>query len=182
MVNQQVLTLPIIGHVEKKTPKLAKWYNRQTYEKYKTRRWYCNITTAVRAQEQEVNIKILIHRRPPTESIPYIPTQKYLPAGASPGEKVDDLFLYYTLNQITDFCYWCNKANLPPVSYPYCIFMSFHQHKAAFTMRVLYNPDHPKHRDLMHQNYGLQLPDLYKNPGSNVSLISRIFSYTWYEP
>lgn len=31
MVNKQVRTLPIIEHVEKKTVKVAKWYNRQTY-------------------------------------------------------------------------------------------------------------------------------------------------------
>ncbi|XP_026782757.3 IQ motif-containing protein H isoform X1 [Pangasianodon hypophthalmus] len=91
MANKQVLTLPIIEHVEKKTAKIAKW-------------------------------------QPPTESIPYIPPQKYRTAGASPGEK----------------------------------------HKAAFTLRVLYNPDHPKHRDLMHQNYGIQLPDLHKKPGPTV--------------
>ncbi|XP_053533952.1 IQ motif-containing protein H [Ictalurus punctatus] len=90
-VNKQVLTLPIIEHVEKKAVTVAKW-------------------------------------QPPTESIPYIAPQKYLTAGSSPGEK----------------------------------------HKAAFTMRALYNPDHPKHRDLMHQNYGLQLPDLLKKPGPTV--------------
>lgn len=43
-------------------------------------------------------------------------------------------------------------------------------------MRVLYNPEHPKHRDLMHQNYGLRLADLYMKPGPAVSFISRIFS------
>lgn len=43
-------------------------------------------------------------------------------------------------------------------------------------MRLLYNPEHPKHRDLMHQNYGLRLADLYMKPGPSVSFISRIFS------
>lgn len=31
MVNKQVLTLPIIERGVKKTVKIAKWYNRQTY-------------------------------------------------------------------------------------------------------------------------------------------------------
>ncbi|XP_058242900.1 IQ motif-containing protein H [Hemibagrus wyckioides] len=74
--------------------------------------------------------------QPPTDSIPYVPPQKYLTAGASPGEK----------------------------------------HKAAFTMRVLYNPDHPKHRELMQQNYGIQLPDFYKNPGTNVRTLKSLSS------
>ncbi|XP_046721051.1 IQ motif-containing protein H [Silurus meridionalis] len=91
IANNQVLTLPIIEHTEKKTRKIAKW-------------------------------------QPPTESIPYIHPRKHLTAGASPGEK----------------------------------------HKAASTLRVLYNPDHPKHRELMQQNYGIQLPDLFKKPGPNV--------------
>lgn len=60
--------------------------------------------------------------------------------------------------------------------------MSLHQHKIAFTMRVLCNPDHPKHRDLMHQNYGIQLPDLYKKPGPTVSSVLSIILYTWNEP
>ncbi|XP_062860209.1 IQ motif-containing protein H isoform X2 [Trichomycterus rosablanca] len=36
------------------------------------------------------------------------------------------------------------------------------KHKAAFTMRILYNPDHPKNRDLIQQTYGIRLPDLHK--------------------
>uniref|UniRef100_A0AAZ3Q0P9 IQCH-like ATP-grasp domain-containing protein n=1 Tax=Oncorhynchus tshawytscha TaxID=74940 RepID=A0AAZ3Q0P9_ONCTS len=36
------------------------------------------------------------------------------------------------------------------------------KHKAALAMRLLYNPVHPKNRTLMHQNYGIQLPDLRK--------------------
>lgn len=55
--------------------------------------------------------------------------------------------------------------------------MSSLQHKAAFNLRVLYNPDHPKHIDLMHQNYGLLLPDLHKKLRPSVSFISRIFLY-----
>ncbi|KAM9528420.1 LOW QUALITY PROTEIN: IQ motif-containing protein H [Salvelinus alpinus] len=35
------------------------------------------------------------------------------------------------------------------------------KHKAALAMRLLYNL-HPKNRTLMHQNYGIQLPDLRK--------------------
>ncbi|KAI4887587.1 hypothetical protein NFI96_014838, partial [Prochilodus magdalenae] len=84
-VNKQVLTLPIIEDLEKKTRKIAKW-------------------------------------RPPLDTIPDVRPQKYLTAGVSPGEK----------------------------------------HKTAFTMRLLYNPAHPKNRDVMHQNYGIQLPDLQK--------------------
>uniref|UniRef100_A0A8B9L844 IQCH-like ATP-grasp domain-containing protein n=1 Tax=Astyanax mexicanus TaxID=7994 RepID=A0A8B9L844_ASTMX len=42
------------------------------------------------------------------------------------------------------------------------------KHKAAFAMRLLYNPSHPKNRELIHQNYGIQLPDLQKKTGSNV--------------
>uniref|UniRef100_A0A8B9L884 IQCH-like ATP-grasp domain-containing protein n=1 Tax=Astyanax mexicanus TaxID=7994 RepID=A0A8B9L884_ASTMX len=44
------------------------------------------------------------------------------------------------------------------------------KHKAAFAMRLLYNPSHPKNRELIHQNYGIQLPDLQKKTGSNVSV------------
>ncbi|XP_036441075.1 IQ motif-containing protein H [Colossoma macropomum] len=90
-VNKQVLTLPIIEELEKKTKKIAKW-------------------------------------RPPLETIPDVRPQRYLTAGTSPGEK----------------------------------------HKAAFTMRLLYNPAHPKNRDLMHQTYGIQLPDLQKKTGTTV--------------
>ncbi|XP_017547245.2 IQ motif-containing protein H isoform X1 [Pygocentrus nattereri] len=90
-VNKQVLTLPIIEDLEKKTKKIAKW-------------------------------------RPPLETIPDMRPQKYLTAGASPGEK----------------------------------------HKAAFTMRLLYNPAHPKNRELMHQAYGIQFPDLRKKTGTTV--------------
>ncbi|KAF5907609.1 IQ domain-containing protein H isoform X1, partial [Clarias magur] len=97
--NKQVLTLPVIEHVEKKNVKIAKW-------------------------------------QPSTESIPYLPPQNNQVAIASPGEK----------------------------------------HKIAFTMRVLCNPDHPKHRDLMHQNYGIQLPDLHKKPGPTVGTQKTISS------
>lgn len=130
-----------------------------------------------RTQEQLVNIKILIYRQPPTESIPYIPLQKYLTVGASPGEKVGVL-LYDALNQSND-SYYCTSTlkHIFGLSVTH-IFISFHQHKAAFTMRVLHNPDHPKHRDLMRQNYGLHLPDLHKKPGPTVSFISIIFSFS----
>uniref|UniRef100_A0A8B9L7N0 IQCH-like ATP-grasp domain-containing protein n=1 Tax=Astyanax mexicanus TaxID=7994 RepID=A0A8B9L7N0_ASTMX len=50
------------------------------------------------------------------------------------------------------------------------VLLSIHQHKAAFAMRLLYNPSHPKNRELIHQNYGIQLPDLQKKTGSNVSV------------
>uniref|UniRef100_A0A3B4CC19 IQCH-like ATP-grasp domain-containing protein n=1 Tax=Pygocentrus nattereri TaxID=42514 RepID=A0A3B4CC19_PYGNA len=96
-VNKQVLTLPIIEDLEKKTKKIAKW-------------------------------------RPPLETIPDMRPQKYLTAGASPGEK----------------------------------------HKAAFTMRLLYNPAHPKNRELMHQAYGIQFPDLRKKTGTTVSIASLV--------
>ncbi|KAM6960622.1 IQ motif-containing protein H [Aplochiton taeniatus] len=36
------------------------------------------------------------------------------------------------------------------------------KHKAAFTMRLLCNPVHPKNRAQMHQSYGVQLPDVHK--------------------
>ncbi|KAK1784921.1 hypothetical protein P4O66_018355 [Electrophorus voltai] len=84
-INKQVLTLPIIEDLEKKTVKIAKW-------------------------------------QPSLETIPDMRPLKSLTVGASPGQK----------------------------------------HKTAFTMRLLYNPFHPKNRDVMHQNYGIQLPDLHK--------------------
>ncbi|XP_072551734.1 IQ motif-containing protein H [Salminus brasiliensis] len=90
-VNKQILTLPVIEDLEKKTRKIATW-------------------------------------QPPLETIPDLLPQKYLIAGASPGEK----------------------------------------HKAALAMRVLYNPVHPKNRDLMYQTYGIQLPDLQKKAKSTV--------------
>ncbi|XP_045063838.1 IQ motif-containing protein H [Coregonus clupeaformis] len=40
------------------------------------------------------------------------------------------------------------------------------KHKAALAMRLLYNPIHPKNRTLMHQSYGIQLPDLRKRSGT----------------
>ncbi|XP_036824525.1 IQ motif-containing protein H isoform X4 [Oncorhynchus mykiss] len=84
-VNRQVLTLPSIEDLEKKTVQIPKW-------------------------------------RPPLGSIPDMHHQRGQSVGASPGEK----------------------------------------HKAALAMRLLYNPVHPKNRTLMHQNYGIQLPDLRK--------------------
>uniref|UniRef100_A0A4W4F863 IQCH-like ATP-grasp domain-containing protein n=1 Tax=Electrophorus electricus TaxID=8005 RepID=A0A4W4F863_ELEEL len=84
-INKQVLTLPIIEDLEKKTVKIAKW-------------------------------------QPSLETIPDMRPLKSLTVGASPGQK----------------------------------------HKTAFTMRLLYNPFHPKNRDVMHQNYGIQLPALHK--------------------
>ncbi|XP_076848448.1 IQ motif-containing protein H isoform X2 [Brachyhypopomus gauderio] len=87
-VNNQVLTLPIIEDLEKKTLKIAKW-------------------------------------RPSLETVPHLHPQKN-PIGSSPGEK----------------------------------------HKSAFTMRLLNNPSHPKNRDVMHQNYGIQLPHLHKKTGT----------------
>ncbi|XP_066541844.1 IQ motif-containing protein H isoform X2 [Hoplias malabaricus] len=42
------------------------------------------------------------------------------------------------------------------------------KHKAAFTMRLLYNPAHPKNRELMQQKYGIHLPDLQKKSGPTV--------------
>ncbi|XP_027017127.2 IQ motif-containing protein H isoform X1 [Tachysurus fulvidraco] len=57
---------------------------------------------------------------------------------------------------------------IPPKKYLIAGSSPGEKHKAAFTMRVLYNPDHPKHRAVMHQNYGIQRPDFFKKPGTHV--------------
>uniref|UniRef100_A0A8L0DTQ7 IQ motif containing H n=1 Tax=Oncorhynchus mykiss TaxID=8022 RepID=A0A8L0DTQ7_ONCMY len=49
------------------------------------------------------------------------------------------------------------------------------KHKAALAMRLLYNPVHPKNRTLMHQNYGIQLPDLRKRSATTTELKENIF-------
>ncbi|XP_042352488.1 IQ motif-containing protein H [Plectropomus leopardus] len=36
------------------------------------------------------------------------------------------------------------------------------KHKSALTMRLLYNPAHPNNRAMMHQKFGISLPDVYK--------------------
>ncbi|XP_030621174.1 LOW QUALITY PROTEIN: IQ motif-containing protein H [Chanos chanos] len=92
IVNRQMLMLPPIEDVEKKTVKIPKW-------------------------------------KPSTEALLEIHPEKHQKVLISPGEK----------------------------------------HKAAFTMRLLYNPTHPLNRDLMHQRYGIELPEPPKRAGTNVS-------------
>ncbi|XP_051580204.1 IQ motif-containing protein H-like [Myxocyprinus asiaticus] len=42
------------------------------------------------------------------------------------------------------------------------------KHKSAFTMRLLNNPFHPKNKELVHHNFGIQLPHLHKRTGATV--------------
>ncbi|XP_051953537.1 IQ motif-containing protein H-like [Xyrauchen texanus] len=42
------------------------------------------------------------------------------------------------------------------------------KHKSAFTMHLLNNPFHPTNMELVHQNYGIQLPLLHKRTGATV--------------
>ncbi|KAL1256854.1 hypothetical protein QQF64_012399 [Cirrhinus molitorella] len=43
------------------------------------------------------------------------------------------------------------------------------KHKSAFIMRLLNNPFHPKNKEIVQQNYGIQLPHLHKRSRANVS-------------
>uniref|UniRef100_A0A672T222 IQ motif-containing protein H-like n=1 Tax=Sinocyclocheilus grahami TaxID=75366 RepID=A0A672T222_SINGR len=40
------------------------------------------------------------------------------------------------------------------------------KHKSAFIMRLLNNPFHPKNKEIVQQNYGIQLPHLHKRTGA----------------
>ncbi|XP_042600039.1 IQ motif-containing protein H isoform X2 [Cyprinus carpio] len=42
------------------------------------------------------------------------------------------------------------------------------KHKSAFIMRLLNNPFHPKNKEIVQQNYGIQLPHLHKRAGASV--------------
>ncbi|XP_076154606.1 IQ motif-containing protein H [Alosa pseudoharengus] len=44
------------------------------------------------------------------------------------------------------------------------------KHKAAFTLRLLSNPVHPKIRDVMYQNYAIQFPELPKRTANTAHL------------
>ncbi|XP_041795442.1 IQ motif-containing protein H [Chelmon rostratus] len=84
-VTKQVLVLPSIEDLQKKTVQLPKW-------------------------------------KPALESIPDMHPQREDIPGASPREK----------------------------------------HKSALTMRLLYNPGHPNNRAIMHQKFGISLPNVHK--------------------
>ncbi|XP_045892621.1 IQ motif-containing protein H isoform X2 [Micropterus dolomieu] len=49
------------------------------------------------------------------------------------------------------------------------------KHKSALTMRVLCNPTHPNNRAVMHQKFGISLPDIYKR-STNVAKHNRIIT------
>lgn len=51
----------------------------------------------------------------------------------------------------------------------YSMFLSPTQHKSAFITRLLNNPFHPKNKELMQQNYGIQFPHLHKRNEASVS-------------
>ncbi len=51
------------------------------------------------------------------------------------------------------------------------------QHKSAFIMRLLNNPFHPKNKEIVQQNYGIQLPHLHKRPGASVSCWKILFYF-----
>ncbi|KAJ8002462.1 hypothetical protein DPEC_G00159170 [Dallia pectoralis] len=87
-VNKQILILPSIEDIQKKSTQISRW-------------------------------------EPPVESIPDQSPQRGQGVGPSPGQK----------------------------------------HKEAFTMRLLYNPIHPQNRTVMHQRYGIKLPNLRYRSG-----------------
>ncbi|KAJ3596727.1 hypothetical protein NHX12_003131 [Muraenolepis orangiensis] len=43
------------------------------------------------------------------------------------------------------------------------------KHKLAFTMRLLYNPEHPKNRAIMHEKFGIPLPDVHRKSGTSTA-------------
>ncbi|KAF7667156.1 hypothetical protein LDENG_00074110 [Lucifuga dentata] len=98
MVNKQLLVLPSIEDIQKRTAQIPKW-------------------------------------KPPLENIPDIHPQRGDLQETSPGEK----------------------------------------HKSALTMRLLCNPTHPNNRAIMHQKFGIPLPDVHKrstNPATHQRIIT----------
>ncbi len=55
--------------------------------------------------------------------------------------------------------------------------LSPQQHKSAFIMRLLNNPFHPKNKEIVQHNYGIQLPYLHKRTGVSVSCWKISFIY-----
>lgn len=47
------------------------------------------------------------------------------------------------------------------------------QHKSALTMRLLYNPGHPNNRAIMHQKFGISLPNVHKRSRTAVSNLAK---------
>ncbi|XP_016143366.1 IQ motif-containing protein H [Sinocyclocheilus grahami] len=52
------------------------------------------------------------------------------------------------------------------------------KHKSAFIMRLLNNPFHPKNKEIVQQNYGIQLPHLHKRTGASVGTQRLVTGYT----
>ncbi|XP_071392408.1 IQ motif-containing protein H [Centroberyx affinis] len=63
-----------------------------------------------------------------------------------------------TLESFTDTC--PQRGELPGPS-------PGEKHKSALTMRLLCNPAHPKNRAIMHQKFGIPLPDLHKKSANS---------------
>uniref|UniRef100_A0A671SLM4 IQCH-like ATP-grasp domain-containing protein n=1 Tax=Sinocyclocheilus anshuiensis TaxID=1608454 RepID=A0A671SLM4_9TELE len=51
-------------------------------------------------------------------------------------------------------------------------------YKSAFIMRLLNNPFHPKNKEIVQQNYGIQLPHLHKRTGASVSSAVSKYPFT----